>query len=26
MKKLPTMFTDVIMKLEVIKDKPEWKD
>jgi hypothetical protein len=26
MKKLPTMFTDVIMKLEVIKEKPEWKD
>jgi hypothetical protein len=26
MKKLPTMFTDAIMKLEVIKEKPEWKD
>jgi archaellum biogenesis ATPase FlaH len=26
MRKLPTMFTDVIMKLEVIKEKPEWKD
>jgi hypothetical protein len=26
MKKLPVMFTDVIMKLEVIKEKPEWKD
>lgn len=26
MKKLPTMFTDVTLKLEVIKEKPEWKD
>jgi archaellum biogenesis ATPase FlaH len=26
MKRLPTMFTDSIMKLEVIKEKPEWKD
>ena len=26
MKKLPTMFTDAIMKIEVIKEKPEWKD
>jgi len=26
MKKLPTMFTDAILKLEVIKEKPEWKD
>jgi archaellum biogenesis ATPase FlaH len=26
MKKLPTMFTDVTMKLEVFKEKPEWKD
>jgi hypothetical protein len=26
MKKLPTMPTDAIMKLEVIKEKPEWKD
>ena len=26
MKKLPTMFTDTIMKLEIIKEKPEWKD
>jgi hypothetical protein len=26
MKKLPTMFTDSIMKLEVIKEKPEWID
>ena len=26
LKKLPTMFTDVIIKLEVIKEKPEWKD
>jgi len=26
MKKLPTVFTDAIMKLEVIKEKPEWKD
>jgi adenosyl cobinamide kinase/adenosyl cobinamide phosphate guanylyltransferase len=26
MRKLPTMFTDVIMKLEVIKEKPQWKD
>jgi hypothetical protein len=26
MKKLPSMFTDAIIKLEVIKEKPEWKD
>lgn len=26
MKRLPIMFVDVIMKLEVIKEKPEWKD
>jgi len=26
MKKLPTMFTDMIIKLEIIKEKPEWKD
>lgn len=26
MKKLPTMFTDVTLKLEVIKETPEWKD
>ncbi|DAC73073.1 MAG TPA: hypothetical protein DSN98_01905 [Thermoplasmata archaeon] len=26
MKTLPTLFTDTIMKLEVIKEKPEWKD
>ena len=26
MKKLPTMFTDTIIKLEVIKEKPGWKD
>jgi hypothetical protein len=26
MKKLPIMFTNAILKLEVIKEKPEWKD
>jgi len=26
MKKLPIMFTNAIIKLEVIKEKPEWKD
>lgn len=25
MKKLPTMFTDMILKLEVIKEEPEWQ-
>jgi len=26
MKKLPTIFADSILKLEVIREKPEWKD
>jgi hypothetical protein len=26
MKKLPTMFTNLILKLEVIKEKISWKD
>lgn len=26
MKKLPTLYTDFVLKLEVIKEKPEWAD